>query len=286
MSLADSAALNSDLLRSFLAVAEAGNVTQAATVIGRTQSAVSLQIQRLEGLLGVQLFQRSSRGVALTEEGRRLLPVARRALMEIERAGALFRDPLQGRIRVGIPDDYNERYFQRALAIFQTRHRAVEIFVKSGCTAGFPDSVRRGELDVAVFSAVSLEGQKPFYVEPTHWVASTDFILDRDAPLPIALYDRHCPWREAATAALDSASLSWRLAYLSENFTSVKAAIAAGLAIGFLTESSIGPGLRVLDEGEGLPPLPQSSMTLLLNDKADRRVTAEMGKAICAAVGP
>ncbi len=284
MSLVDASLVNSDLLRSFLAVAETGNVTHAARVIGRTQSAVSLQIQRLEGLLTVTLFERSSRGVALTEEGRRLVPAARRALAEIDRVGALFQDPLQGRIRVGLPDDYNERFFQRALAIFQTRHREVEIFVRSGCTAGFPTAIRRGELDLAVYSARALEGEEPFLSEPTRWVAAADFVLDIDSPIPVALYDRDCPWREAATSALDEAGIAWRLAYLSENYASVKAAIGAGLAIGFLSESTIDPGLQVLGEAQGLPPLPLSSMMLLTGDKAESRVVKEMATAIRAAV--
>lgn len=284
MSLLNAQSVNSDLLRSFLAVAETGNVTQAAGVIGRTQSAVSLQIQRLEGLLAVTLFERSSRGVALTGEGQRLVPAARRALTEIDRVGTLFQDPLEGRIRVGIPDDYNERYFQKALAIFQDRHRAVEIFVRSGCTAGFPAAVRSGDLDLAVYSARPLEGAKPFFSEPTHWVAGPDFVLDPDSPIPVALYDRDCPWREAATSALDEAGLSWRMAYLSENFTSVKAAIAAGLAIGYLSESTIDQGLQTLGRKQGLPALPESSLTLLTGDKAESRVVQEMAAAIRAAV--
>ncbi len=286
MSSLNASPINSDLLRSFLAVAESASVTQAARLVGRTQSAVSLQIQRLEALLAVQLFQRSARGVSLTEEGQRLLPAAKRALGEMERVATLFQDPLRGRVRVGLPDDYNERYFQKALAIFQTRHREVEIFVRSGCTADFPDAIRSGDLDVAVYSAVPLPGHEPFFREPTQWVAGPDFALDPEAPLPIALYDRACPWREAATAALETAGRPWRLAYLSDNFTSVKAAIASGLAIGYLTESSIDPGFQVLGAAEGLPDLPESCMTLLRGDKVESRIVQEMGKAICAAVRP
>ncbi len=284
MSSFNASAISSDLLRSFAAVAEAGNVTQAAREIGRTQSAVSLQIQRLEGLLKVRLFERIPRGVRLTEEGRRLLPAARRALVELERVGSLFLDPLEGRIRVGIPDDYNEVFFQKALALFSARHRGVEIFVRSGCTAAFPEALRRGELDLAIYSAAPLEGERPFFVEPTYWVAGPSFQPAADQPLPLAVYDRDCPWRDAATAALDRSGLAWRPAYLSANYTSVKAAIASGLAVGYLARSAIEPDFRILGEAEGFPPLPDSLLYLLKGAKAEPPAVREMEAAIRAAV--
>jgi DNA-binding transcriptional LysR family regulator len=95
--------LDSDLLQTFLVVAEARNITRAADRLGRTQSAISVQIQKLEDALSAKLFRREARGMTLTEAGEALLPAARRALGEIERIGDLFAKPLLGRVRVGIP---------------------------------------------------------------------------------------------------------------------------------------------------------------------------------------
>ena len=137
-------------LRSFLAVAQAGNLTQAAADLGRTQSAVSVQIRKLEERLAVSLFARQARGMALTEAGERLLPAARRALAELGRIGALFSEPLSGRIRVGFPDDYGVPILERVLAAFAARHPAVEVSVHCGFSVGFPEAIRRKELDLAL----------------------------------------------------------------------------------------------------------------------------------------
>ncbi len=280
----DSSLVNSDLLRSFLAVAEIGNVTHAAAAIGRTQSAVSLQIQKLEGVFSVQLFERGSRGVLLTDEGQRLLPAARKALAEIDRVGALFSDPLAGRIRVGIPDDYNETILEKALARFAARYNDVEVFVRSGCTAGFPNAIKRGELDLAIFSAGPNDPEKTFFSEPTVWAAGAEMLLDRNVAVPLALFDRDCWWRDVATSALDQAGRSWRLAYQSENYTSVKAAISAGLAVGILARSAVEDSMQILGEPEGFPPLPPTSLSLLKGPNAAIRVVQEMEKALRSAI--
>ncbi|MEM7226615.1 MAG: LysR substrate-binding domain-containing protein [Pseudomonadota bacterium] len=280
----DDTLISSDLLRTFLAVAAVGNVTQAASTIGRTQSATSLQIQKLEAALSVQLFERGSRGVLLTEHGKKLLPAARRALEEIDRVGALFSDPLAGRVRVGIPDDYNETILEKALASFSARHRDVEVFVRSGCTAGFPDAIRRQELDLAIYSAGTMDRDKTFFSEPTVWAASAEFTLSRNEPVPLALFDRDCRWREVPTEALDRADRAWRLAYLSENFTSVKAAIAAGLAVGILAKSALEGSMRVLGQRSGFPALPNTCLSLLKREDRSDQVVDEMEKAIREAI--
>lgn len=284
MSSIDASLVNSDLLRSFLAVAEAGNVTHAAAVIGRTQSAVSLQIQKLESAFSVRLFERGARGVVLTEEGKRLLPAARKALAEIERIGSLFSDPLAGRIRVGIPDDYNETILEKALARFAARYGEVEVFVRSGCTAGFAGALKRRELDLAVVSAGPIDPQEAFFSEPTVWAAGAETLLDETAPVPLALFDRDCWWKDVPTNALERAGRSWRLAYLSESYASVKAAIAAGLAVGILARSALEDSMRVLGADEGFPPLPASSLTLLKGPNGDSRVVQAMEKALREAV--
>ncbi len=154
--------------------------------------------------------------------------------------------------------------------------------MRSGCTAGFPTAIARGDLDLTIYSAAPLEGQGPLFSEPTHRVAGPGF--ERNATLlQIALYDRDHPWREQATAALDRAGIAWRLAYLGQNFTSVKAAIAAGLAVGFLARSAIDEGFTILAADEGFPPLPATRLSSA-RGAATTRVAGEMEKALRSTV--
>lgn len=284
MGKSDRTGPSSELLRIFCAVAEAGNVTQGADVLGRTQSAISVQLQNLEGYFAVRLFDRGSRGVTLTDHGKKLLPAAKKALLEIDRIGALFSEPLVGKIRVGIPDDYSETILERALARFTVQHANVEVFTRSGCSLGYPDAIKRNELDLAVYAAGPVSPEQIFFTEPMVWVAGADFVLDGNAPIPLTLFDRHCWWRDVATNALDDMGKEWRTAYLSENFVSIRAAIVAGIGVGVLAKSTIDSSMRVLAEAEGFPALPPASLSLLKNNRSQSNIVQKMEDAIRAAV--
>ena len=275
---------SSELLRTFCAVADIGSVTQAASALSRTQSAISVQLRKLEAELSVSLFERLARGVVLTDDGKKLLPVAQKVLAEIDKAGLLFTTPLQGAIRVGIPDDYTETILEQALAQFCSRHSAVEIFVKSGCTAGFPEAINKGELDLAVYSAGPIASGDAFFSEPTVWAASAEFLPDVNVPVPLAVFDRHCWWRDIGSEALEQAGRSWRVACLSESFASIKSSIRAGLAVGTLAESAVDASMQVLGPRQGFPELPPTSLALLKSPNAGSDIVREMEKAILGAV--
>ena len=225
-----------------------------------------------------------ARGVELTEEGFRLLPIARKVLLEIDRAGKLFSNRLVGQIRVGIPDDYNETVLEQALAQFCTRHSDVEVFIQSGCTAGYSDAIAKGELDLAIYSGIPGKAAGSFLTEPTVWVAGREFSMEEHDPVPLAIFDRNCRWRSIPTDTLDKANLNWRIAYLTENFASYKAAIRSGLAIGIMCESAVEPSARIIGKREGMPRLPDTSRTILKNKNADPDIIDEMEKAILDAV--
>lgn len=272
--------LSSELLRTFLTVAESGNVTRAAALLGRTQSAISVQIRKLEEALSTRLFERQARGMVLTEDGRALVPSARRAITEIHRICTQFARPLRGRIRVGIPDDYDEMILERVLADFGRRHPEVEIYARSGCTAGFPNAVAAGDLDVAVSSGADIRPEDAFHSEPTIWAAGTDFALPPDAAVPLACLDRQCWWRDIPTDALDGISRPWKRAYVSASFASIKAAIRAGLAVGILPFGAVDRSMRVLGANDGFPALPPTRRTLLCGKTAPASLTEAMVEAI------
>jgi len=144
---------DSNLLRTFVEIADCGNLTLVASRLNRSQSAISVQIRKLETELNASLFVRYGKGMSLSSNGEKLLPAARQVLSELAKLQLLFEAPLKGRIRVGIPDDFDEGVLERMLADFTQTNPGVEVFASSGCTAVFPDAIRKGDLDIAVYSA-------------------------------------------------------------------------------------------------------------------------------------
>lgn len=275
---------SSEHLITFLTVTECRNITHAADQLGRTQSAISVQIKKLEEFLGARLFERQSRGMSLTEDGLKLIPVAKRAVGELRQAGELFRRKLAGRIRIGIPDDYAETVLEKVVTEFAGRHPAVEIFARSGCTSKFPEAVRRKELDMAVHSGADIADAEVIAEERNVWAASDAFVIDDGAPVPLALLIRECGWRRIPTDALDMAKKDWKIAYASENFTSIKSAIRAGLAIGALPACLVETGMRTLGKREGFPSLPVSRRGLIVGDHAPPELAEAMSDAIRSAI--
>lgn len=274
--------LDSEVLRTFVAVAEHGNVTHAAEALHRTQSAISVQIKRMEDGLGVKLFTREPRGMSLTTSGEKLISSARPILGALDRAAADLRaDPIEGKVRVGIPDDYGSELLALVLADFAQRHPSVEVSIRCGFSVGFPKAVERGELDLAVFACDhERSGGEILLEEQTVWVGSANVALYKDDPLPVTLFDRECWWRDAAIDSLNGASISYRVAYSSESVAGIKAAIRAGLAIGVLARSTIEPTMKILGRKEGLPPLPSSNLVLIGNPKDETQAMTAMAESI------
>lgn len=267
-------------LVTFLTVSQCRNVTHAADSLGRTQSAISVQIRKLEDLLGVQLFDRQSRGMVLTKHGSELVPVATRAIAELQKINDMFQPALEGIIRVGIPDDYSEAILEKVITEFSERHPAVEIFTRCGCTSKFPDAIRRMELDMAVYSGPEQFNADVFAIEKNVWAVADSFELDDDQPVPLALIVRECGWRTIPTDALASVNRLWKIAYTSENFSSLKSAIRAGLAVGVLPHCLVESGMRTLNGSDGFPPLPESRRGLIIGDHAPVELAAAMSEAI------
>lgn len=274
-----------ELLRSFLAIAESGNLTRAAETLNRTQSAISVQLRKLEEGLGVTLFIRHVRGMRLTPDGETLLPVAQRAVSELEKAAHLFREPLRGRIRVGIPDDFDETVLEDVLATFAARNPEVEVVAQSGCTSGYLKAVRQGDLDLAVHSGPSQPDGEPLSMEETVWARAETCSVSLDQPVPLALLTRECWWRDMPVGALETSGREWRVAYQSASFPGLRAAVRAGLAIAPLPLRSVEPGMRIMSTDEGMPPLPGSHRAIVVSPEAPTDLAEAMAGAIRQAVG-
>ncbi len=276
--------LETDLLRSFLAVARYGSVTQAAATLGRTQSAVSVQIKRLESLLSVSLFERQARGVSLTDAGQRLLPRARQLLDELYALRRSFSDQVTGHLAIGIPDDYGPTRLPVILHRFCQANPGVELAMRCGYSAGFPEAVAEGKLDLAVYAAeegtVSSDDECLAEIA-THWVARSGWTPPRDGePIPLALFDRDCWWRTRAIQSLAAEGLPFKVVVSSESVLGVKAAVSAGLAVAMLARDTLDPDMQVLTTKDGFPALPPSYLVLIRNREAQSTAMERMVEAI------
>jgi len=274
---------NSHLLRTFIAVAECQNITHAAERLGRTQSAISVQSKTLEDMLRVALFHRTSKGMILTVDGERLLPVARNIVSELARVGIMFDDPLQGRIRVGIPDDYAESVLESVLLQFSRRHPNVEVSARFGCTSRFAEAIKNNTLDVAVASAPNIKAENRIASEPNVWLSSPELKINRNDPVPLAILDRDCSWRNFATDALTRVGRAWRIAYASENISGVKSAIRSGLAVSTLPRLLKDHTMIELKKADGFPDLPSTDRGIIASDSAPQDVVQAMIEAIKSA---
>ncbi|MEM9319051.1 MAG: LysR substrate-binding domain-containing protein [Pseudomonadota bacterium] len=238
--------LNSDLLRTFLAIHEAGSVTGGAGRIGRSQSATSLQIRQLEDIVGKPLFERHGRGVALTAAGEALRPTALQVVRSLDQAlGALRSDGLTGRLKIGMPEEHGRASLAKIIADFAALHPRVELDVHCARGTGFDTALASGALDLAVFEVPQPQpGQDVLREDALIWVGSRDLKTEPGEPLPVALFDRTCWWRDLALSSLEEAGCNFRIVFTSENAVGVRAAIQSGIAVGLLHASEELQGLE------------------------------------------
>jgi len=259
--------LDPDLLRSFVLVAEGGSVTRAAMRVGRTQSAVSMQMRRLEELLGQPLLLRGARGLSPTPHGAWLLERARRLLAMHDEIVANFHSPeVSGPVRLGSPDDYALLWLPGILAGFAEAHPAAEVEVVCLPSSDLIRLFDRGELDITLLSAGNetpgVQAER-LWRGPLRWVGAAGRPVHLMRPLPLVLSHNACTWRHAATEALDAAGVPWRMAYSSASQTGTHTVVLAGLGVTVGLSAALPPGLRLLGPEDGLPTLPELEIVLL-----------------------
>ena len=249
--------LDVDLLKTFLAIADTGSFTRAADEVSKTQSAVSMQMKRLEDLLERPIFARDGRQSRMTADGERLVEHARRIVALNDQTVALFTKPdLTGVLRFGTPDDYADRFLPEILARFSRTHPMVQVDVDCKGSAGLQEMVKRGELDLAVVTGCSdVVPDQVVRRESLVWVGSSRHSVHLADVLPVAVSQSGCSWRALVTDALEQAGRRFRIAYASANSNAVNAAVLAGLAVGAVPEICVRPGMRILGSREGFPPL-------------------------------
>lgn len=259
-------ALDPDVLRSFIAIAEQGGFARAGEVVHKTQSTVSMQMKRLEETLGVPVFKKDGRRNVLTPDGERLLEYAHRLVKLNDEAVQVFRQPeLVGSARIGTPDDYAEAFLPEILGRFCRTHCQVEVTVVCQPSLTLAQMVRDKELDVAIVSCD--EGMPAGEVvrrEPLHWVTSNRHCVHLEPVLPLALSQLGCAWRKIMLETLESSGRPYRIAYTSSNGAAIAAAVTSGLAVTAFPLSVLRPNMRVLTEADGFPPLNAASVIGML----------------------
>ena len=257
--------LPTDILRTFVAAADAESYTSAAAMVHRTQSAISMQMKRLEEGVGRPLFQRDGRSMKLTSEGQTLLWYARRILkLHDEAMAAVARPELSGRVRLGAPDDYAERLLPKVLARFAGTYPQVQVDVFCEPGDKLLTLLDNGELDLVVRTCGEVpERGETIYREEVVWITSSRHLAHEHDPLPIAVYHEGCIFRQWAVKSLDGAGRSYRIAYTSPGTAGILAAVKGGLAVAPMGRSTLPDGVRILGPADGFPPLPTAVVTLI-----------------------
>lgn len=250
------AGLELDLLKTLVAIAETGSFQRAAKAVFRTPSAVSMQMKRLEDLIGRHIFAKEGRGVTLTVDGAELLGYARRILALADEALLKFRQAsTEGRVRLGAPDDYAAGYLPSILARFARTHPLVQVDVTCHPSYSLVKLIEDNDLDIALVDVgCSGKSAHAVYRERLVWAGLRDGIAYKRRPLPLAVSFPSCNWRKHALEALTKAHVDHRIAYSSHQYLGQLAAVQADLAIAPMSLSTITGDLVIIEDKE-LPPL-------------------------------
>lgn len=273
--------LDPELLRTFLAVADTGTLTRAAETVHRTQSAVSMQIKRLEEEIGTPLFVRGPRGVALTLKGDQLLSNARRIVSLIdETTASMGAPPLIGRVRLGIPEEYGVSVLSPALAAFAKVHPEVEVSLRYGRSKQNKQALAADELDLAVvFEWHEFTDCEVLMTDPTVWITSDAHALHEQRPIPIAISDDpECS--DFAIRLLDVRGLPYRVAVRCSTIGNLGVVVQSGLAIAPFSRSNIPIGCRELTLADGFGDTDAARVVMHQNMRSGGEAVESMARAI------
>ncbi|AJP56972.1 LysR family transcriptional regulator [Pandoraea vervacti] len=261
--------LDMDALRTLIATQKLGSLNRAAERIGRSQSAVSQQMRKLEAQVGMPLFRRKGRGLALTDAGEKVVSYAHRILdLNDEAVRSVRATSVEGVVRFGLPGDFAETWLPAALGQFKRTHPGVRVEVAVERNGALLERLDRGELDMVLAMGYETRAEaEPVATLPMTWIgpAHTHGAMrpgEPGEPLDLALYDAPCFFRRAGLAALDNAGISWRVAYTTASLQSLWSGVAAGLGITLRTATGLPSTLKPLGERDGLPALPAVELCL------------------------
>jgi DNA-binding transcriptional LysR family regulator len=254
-------------LKSFIAIADTGSFSKAAMVVGRTQSALSLQIKKLEENLGCKLLDRSGRRVALTDHGEIFLGYAQRIIALQQEVYSRLKEPeAEGEIRFGTPEDFASHYLPDVLALFRKQHPRIQLNVDCDLTLNLLQGLQQGKFDFVLVKRdpQRVKGGTRVWREPLVWACATGW--PTQIPLSLVLSPQPCIYRARALAALDRAKVSWRIAYTSPSLAGTIAAVKAGLGVTVLPQNMLPVGIQSIRNELKLPELADAEIALMKRD--------------------
>jgi len=264
--------LQIDYLRTFIALAEAKNFTKTGTRVNLSQSAVSMQIKRLEGEVGEKLFDRTGKTVQLTAEGKILIDYARRIVTEHDEAVRALSTPnLEGFIRFGSPEHYTVGTLPKLLARFALAYPDVVVEMRCENSDQIKEAVDKGELDVGICTQISDGGQVISH-DPVVWVADPGFVMQKQKKVSLAVFEDDCIFRTWAIEALEKSGISYRIVYVSRSISGLIDAVRAGFAVAPIIRSNVPSDLKIVGLENGLPVLPVSNIVL----HKTKKITSEI----------
>jgi len=271
--------IDPELIRTFVAICETGSFAAAAARVFRTPSAVSMQIKKLEEMLGRAMFIRDSRSVTLTRDGEMLLEHGRRLLALNRDLVAKFVAPgIAGEVRLGAPDDVSERFLPRMLRRFGESHPHVTVDVVVENSGPLMERIRSRRIDIALVTCESgwegSERAEILFRERLVWAALKGGIAAEKKPLPVSVWEEGCVWRKAGTEGLDQHGIPYRIAFHSAYISGQRAAILADLAIAPMPVSALSGDIVEADPRFGLPPLPEYALGMLICEDPAPQVQA------------
>ncbi|PUA18698.1 LysR substrate-binding domain-containing protein [Glaciimonas sp. PCH181] len=250
--------LDIELLRTFVTVVGEQTFSRAGIKIGKTQAAVTQQMQRLEAIVGLPLFQKNGRNKALTAHGHQLQSYARELLLLNDDAMRLMSSGGHaGVLRIGCPHDVSDTLLPPILSHIARWAPNLRLELDVGRSPFLMDALHRGEIDMTISTRrdPALEGLL-LRTSPTAWICASQYVHEPGSPLPLVLADEPSIFGRLAIEALDAAHVRWRKAYVTSNLLGIKAAIRAQLGVTARSIELLGPEMRVLGDSDGLPRLP------------------------------
>lgn len=256
--------LDIDLLRTLVTVVETGSFTRTGEVLGRTQSAISVQIKRLETQLGKPLLIRNGRTFELTEDGGQLLDYAYRILaLNDDAVSRLGASTVTGRIMLGTCEEFAEHCLADILGPFARSHPGIRLEINVDKSVRLLEGLQAGVFDLALANRLPGEGNAPSIVrEPLVWVAREDVEIDPAQSLPLVIGRVDCFWRRFATEALDAAGIDWHIVCSSQESKGLQAAVMAGLGMSAFPLSTVAEGMKTLGVDDGLPHMLDAEVAL------------------------
>lgn len=250
-------------LRSFVAVAETGGMTRAANLLNMTQSAVSMQMKRMEEALNLSLFDRSGRGVTLTADGEQLLSYARKMLeLNDEAMGRLTNSEHEGRLTLGVPHDIVYPHVPKVLQRFHAEYPRMQVHLISSFTRKLLAQFGRGEVDLTLTTEDQAgPGGVTLSTHRLMWVGAPGSMVWKTRPLPLA-FEQTCMFLSPSIHALEDADIAWKMAVEADSSRSIEASLSADLAVGVQLEGCVSSFLEPVRHGGQLPELPAKCVNL------------------------